>query len=435
MGKQSVLMVQDRALAVFWRRTMSALAFLVPLLIHLAGSTWIALAVPFPSVIDELEHLSFIRAMAVAPSLFPDHSRLLVLKRDLSGFGAEQNYLNHPPPYYLAMAALDRPELGPETSVKHMRLIDVALSTVAIAIILLAGAVALPDAASGLVFGLVLILFPKLPVVSGLINNDDFGLMATAITFAGLLWLLRTENMAAAVLVGLGVALAGWTKLTAAVMLGSAAFICIFMGVRHGRLRSPRLIAAACVVAAAGTIPTLYNLATLGRPLYVNLAVNAIPVDQRPALSFLDYFGLFFQQFAFKWPAFEPGTLLQALTPLVVLVLAGLGIRRSWHSEPVPPPKTPARIVATGFVFALLPSLLIHVVYGYQAFLANGDLTVAQTRYYYALWPGFALALALLFTTLTPRPVRTWAAGIVLLFLSASTVFVFGVVILARGGA
>lgn len=417
------------------RRTINAFALLVPLLIHIAASIWIALAVPFPSVIDELEHLSFIRAMESAPSLFPDHAKLRVLNPDLRSFGADANYLNHPAPYYIAMAALDRPDLGAEKSVMRLRLIDAALSSLALAVILLTGAAALPDAASRLVFGLAVILFPKTPVVAGLITNDNLGLLATAITFAGLLQLLQKENNAGAILLGLGLALAGWTKLTVAVMLGFAAVFCIVIGLRRGSLRTPRLTVIAAVIAALGAIPTLHNLATLGRPLFVSPTHNAIAAGERPVLSFLDYLGIFFQQLALKWPALEPGNIVQMLTPLFVLLLAAWRIRRAWRAAPSAAKAFDAGVVvAAGFVFAVLPSLLVHAIYGYQAFQAIGDFTSAQARYYYPLWPGVALALALLFATTPAGPRRTVATAVVVLLLATSSLLIALIGILAAGG-
>lgn len=393
-----------------------------------------ALNVPFPAPIDELEHLSFIRAMKDDPRIFPDHARLRVLDPDLSAFGAMPNYLNHPSLYYLAMAAIDRPEAGLEVSVRRLRFANTALSAFAMAIMLLAGAAALPDAGSRLAFGILLVLFPKTSILGGLITNDNLGLLATAIVFAGLLRLLRTQDGRGAVLTGLGLALAGWSKFNIAVMLGFSVGFCILLAI----LRPPRLaigkIGLAGAIAAAGIVPTLYNLATLGRPFFVSATHNAVPMAERPELSLLNYFGLFLRQLAAKWPGFEPGNAAQMLVPMVILGLAAIaawrGSRNIFKSGGV----DPSGAVGAGFVLALVPSLLLHAIYGYQAFKAIGDLTTAQTRYYYALWPGIALALAWLFANTAPSRIRVLTVAFVAILMAISSAFFAIPIILAAGG-
>ena len=48
-------------------------------------------------------------------------------------------------------------------------------------------------------------------------------------------------------------------------------------------------------------------------------------------------------------------------------------------------------------------TLAIHISFGWQAFQAIGEMTYAQPRYYYAVWPGMALAAAIAVMALPGR--------------------------------
>lgn len=387
--------------------------------------------VPFPSPIDELQHLSVVRSMAENPRLFPEHAQLKVLKPDLTGFGNEPNYLNHPSPYYFLMSAIAGAGQDSQTQVLRLRLANVALSAIAIAIMLIAGVAVLPDVASRFVFGLALVLFPKMPLVAGMINNDNLGLLAAAIVFAGLLRLFTKGDGWGAVLTGFGLALAGWTKLTAALMLGFVLGFCILIAMWRGQLKL-RVAFAAAGIAILGLIPTMQNFLALGRPLFVSATHNAVPVNERPLLSLMDYVQLFFWQIAAKWPGLEPGNAIQMLIPLLIVLLCAfavlLALRKGSSISPA------AGTLIAGYMLALPASLLVHAFYGYQAFLKTGDLTSAQTRYYYALWPGLALALALLYANAPAGRPRVLGAGMVAVLLLLSSAFVM-IAVNAAGNA
>jgi hypothetical protein len=55
--------------------------------------------------------------------------------------------------------------------------------------------------------------------------------------------------------------------------------------------------------------------------------------------------------------------------------------------------------------------MLLHFWFEWSEWLRDGYLDQAQARYYYALWPGFALALALLWP-LHKGPARTVIASV-----------------------
>ena len=389
--------------AVDSRRSATLLVLALPLLFHLGFSLWLAFTTPFPSPIDELQHISFVQTMASEPKLFPDHSGLVV-EPLTEGEARKPNYLNHPSPYYLALGLAWDAGASVESQVLKLRLINVALAALAMAIMLLAGASALPDIPSRAVFSAALVLFPKTAAAAGLVNNDALVLLATAIVFAGLVRLLRSPHTGAAALLGTGLALAGWTKLTALIMLGTAASLALLVLVwsRPSVGWRPAFVAAA--VAALGAIPTAINLLVTGRIIWTSPTHNAVPLEARPDFSFVQFLLHFFDKLALKWPALEPAAPIQ-LASLAAVLFACLVLCRRFllpvlHKERM----EPLVLVALAFVLALPFSVGVHVIYGWTAFLAIGDLTSAQMRYYGPLWPGIALAMTLLHREiLSPR--------------------------------
>ncbi|MGH7011824.1 MAG: hypothetical protein ACREEX_13405, partial [Caulobacteraceae bacterium] len=65
-------------------RTSSLLVAVPALAWHLFGALLVARLIAFPSTLDEIEHLSFIRWMERAPSLLPHYERMRILAPDLA---------------------------------------------------------------------------------------------------------------------------------------------------------------------------------------------------------------------------------------------------------------------------------------------------------------------------------------------------------------
>lgn len=385
------------------RRTAGLLFILIPLLVHLAVAAIVALRAPFPAPIDELQHLSYVRAMARAPALFPDFAHMAAI-------GGEPNYLNHPSVYYLLLSPLAH---SPEGMVLRLRLANVLLSLAGVAIAMLAASRVLSRGWL-LLFGLVLVAFPKLGIVGGLVNNDNLGLIAAALLFAAVIAAER-ESRWTAVLAAVALALGGWTKLTVLVMLApAAAFAVLLLWRRH----SPRwrgLAVGAAIGLAIGAIPTLHSLMTTGAVIWTSPTHNAVPPGERPVLGFADYAVLFVGQLGEKWGALDSPPVF-ALVGLLAMIAAGAwAVRRQWAKK-----NGPATATAAAFALALVPALAIHLYYGWRAFEAIGDLTSAQSRYYYALWPGFALAATLWLREHWRKPLARAAALVAGLSLLAT---------------
>jgi hypothetical protein len=358
-------------------RVVAALGF------HAACIALVMAAVPFPSAFDELQHLSFIRWSELHPEIFPHYEALRVLTPDLKAWAGE-TWLYHPAPYYLLLGVLDRVA----HSILALRLLNAGLSLGAIAALLLIGFKELKTEGERWVYAAVLIAFPKLAILGGMINNDNLALCVTAI---GLLALIRWRDRSKDWLIALALAAAGWTKLTVLLMVG---FALVFLALQLRRW-SPRAFLWPAAGAALGILPNLVNLARYGAPLWHGMAQYTPPAG-RVHLDFLGYARVFGRALVQGWSALEPSSIPSLMGAAVVLAGGAAFCVVRWRRSPVP----------AALVLATAPTLALHFWFGWQAYLRDGFLYEAQSRYYYVVWPGFALAAAMLWGEWR-GPVRT----------------------------
>jgi hypothetical protein len=401
---------------------------------HIVVACAVALHSYFPSSYDEIAHISFVKAMADAPVLFPHYGSYRLLDgKDLGVWTSEPNYLAHPSLYYLFMAPIWTLSGG---SVLALRLADVALSSAGLALTAAAGARMIETPRTRLLFVLLVFCFPKNPIIGGIVSNDNFVLIAAGLFFWGCASPSRRTVWLCAAL-----ALAGWTKLTALVGLGAAAGVlvlwetleCVPAGWHHrGRNRSitpdrlaaprPRLryepIALALAV-LVGLTPYAVNWMRTGHLLFVPLnSFWTIPVEQRLHLDFMGFVQVFFRRIADKFPAAD--RMMNDAVPLAsVAVIACGALYRKGERK--------ARRVAVSFLAALVIFVPIHLLYAWKTFVSSGQLSDAQPRYYNELWPGFALALALGCAAIDGRrwPIVTTGVVIVSLLPTAVGLLIF----------
>jgi len=405
---------------------------LLALLFHVCGALWTAVSTPFPSKIDELQHFSYMREMAQAPALFPRFERFRIVDNTLDSFTPEANYLNHPSPYYHLMAWIDDAGLAASTRVRLLRVANLTISSIGLTLILWSAVSLLPSLTTFATFAAIFVMFPKLAIVGGLINNDNLGILATGLCFAGLVRVYQGAGYGAGVLLGVGIALAGWTKLPVLMVVGFAliaAELLRISGVRTSR-RSP-VLGIAAAIGATGVIPTLQNYLAYGWPLYIYAGHdhNFVPVADRPALNFIEHGVLFLRQMVLKWPALEPAHWLQiaGLMGVAIAILATATAQFRRRGAPAnahagPSNWNTANQIATAYGLSLVVTMVAHIVFGWRVFQELGDLTSAQPRYYYAVWPGLALGAALAVHLLPHLRLRFYVRVALLLTLAMSTI-------------
>ena len=424
-------MVNDRNALWSWIAAISALTF------HAANGLCAALMIGFPNTLDEPQHLSYIRWMERAPRLFPRYQDLRVLDVRGQHFTTAVNYLNHPSPYYHLMGLFDR-VLGGSTL--DLRFVDLGLSLCAVGLMLWAGYRVLDSWKERAVFAAVLVLFPKLGVIAGLINNDDAALLATGLGFLGLVEWQRRPSPRTALLLGLGVALCGWTKLTVLLMFGFSMLIAEGLRLWSGRKRPGigdySIVCAGFLIAAA---PSLANITAYGRVLY-HAGVYYVRPAQRVPLSAAQYALVFLRNMVVKWSALEPSGNLARLGLYLVLALAAaavvVGVRqmRAGATDDTGPDAGAGWRTGVAMILATAPVLLLHLYFGWRTFVEDGFIAMATDRYYYGVWPGFALGLALLWRTYPGRALKIPTTIITVALLITSSIAASAFIVLVQGG-
>lgn len=355
---------------------------MLPMPVMMAITVWFvvltgfALMIPFPTRIDEHAHYSMIRAMLEHPALFPQYGRYVCVRLDeLTQWSAIPNYINHPSLYYLLFA----PIMALTSDPLPLRVVNVLISTLALAILVVAVHRRFPETqVPPLLFTVMAAGFPKSAIVGGMINNDNLAALAASALFAGLLGMPGQVWWIAA-----GLAIAGWTKLTAFIALAAVAGVWLAIEVFAGRIRL--LDRTVCFVAtgiAIGTIPYLFTFARTGHFVWVSIATWRVPIAQRVHLDFQSFFGRFLDSLVMKWPAAEWGypywiALAGLAAPLALAVLA-VRMRTT-------------RPLGIAYPAGAIVLFAIHLMFGWSSYREMGDLTIMQTRYYGVLWPGFAL--------------------------------------------
>jgi 4-amino-4-deoxy-L-arabinose transferase-like glycosyltransferase len=361
-------------------RALGWLIILTFALVGLAG----ALAYPFPSPFDELQHYSVVRAQFEHPDLFADPRRYMIVDpaAPTHWLGA-RNYINHPALYYILLSPLTLVGDG----VLALRLANLAMATGALALTIAAGWRLLPKRVDRVAFAIIAACFPKAMLLAGMVNNDNLAMLAAAMVFAGLTGMKRGR-----MLIAMGLAIAGWVKLTALISLAALVGIWLLFDRRHLFARQSCLAAAGVFL---GILPFVVMQIQTGTMVPVNADVFGVPPAARPVWGFSDYTQVFLRNFADKWPAGDD-TLPRAVSAALIfmtVILAGVG---AWLS-PVHRRLIVATLAATAVTFAL------HLGFGWHSFQTIGDLSISQTRYYNTLWPGFALGGAVTIGRLKAR--------------------------------
>ncbi len=360
-------------------------------LIHVSSSVFVARKAEFPTNIDERAHYSYVVEMSERPALLPAYEGMRLWDLEAGDWSDERNYLNHPSPYYLFLAAFPR-------DVATLRVVNVVISALAVGLLCIFGLRHLGDPLQHILFASAVTLCPKAQALGGLINNDNLALLAGAVVLWGL---AQPRSSGSALWIGLGFALGALSKLTAGLLLGLVAALAHVRDVASLR---PRYLVVLSVFAALAVAPYLANLVEYGAPLYVNVDYHVVPEARRLALEAPDFAVRFLTLVATTWAAFEPGMLFETATFLALLGLALISRNR-------------LSIYALAAAAAVLA---IHLVFQYRLHLETGHLGGANFRYYLPVWPFLALGAATALDRLPPRLRGPTAFGLMLLLLNAS---------------
>ena len=363
---------------------------------------FVALRYPFPSPFDELAQFSAVRTQFENPDLFADTSHyFLVMKDDPARWTQNTNYMTHPALYYLGLSPLL--QLGHD--VLALRLANALLTVTAMIAMIFAGCRILQDRVERIMFAIFTISFPKTALIGGMVNNDNLALIAASAVFAGL-----TGARGSALFIAGGLALAGWTKLTALIALAIVVGAKTLLDGRAAILRRETVYAIGGMF--VGALPFIVTFAHSGHLFHVNTTVFGLPPEARPAITFMEYVQFFLSEIVRKWPAAESSIspAIGLLLVLIPLLLAALGIARDDR----------VRSVGIAYGIGIAGTLCAHIGFGWHSMQSIGDLTIAQTRYYNVLWPGIALAGAV--ATARFRSMKIVMPAIVVVYLAPTVI-------------
>ncbi|MGA8171335.1 MAG: hypothetical protein WB816_10995 [Methylocystis sp.] len=380
-------MQQEKSIA---RHPSVIVAAILALLWFSAVAFGVAISAHFPTSVDELEHLSFIRSLAADPTFFPKYGTYPTLSDDLTHWTPRINYLAHPPLYYLLMAALP-------VNVLVLRLANLAIALVGTACSIVALAKLAPSPRVAVLATLLIATFFRSMVTAGMINNDNLVVLET-----GLILLTLASTKDRAVFQAVLLAVAGWTKLNAFVALTLIVAIVHLFEIAHERapLLGRKSFALALGV-AIGLAPSGANLLTLHTVVYTPHDFLFVPESARQHLDFPGFVSFFIHRLGAKFPlkenSFDATYLLGLALALAIIAL--------------PLERKRARDLAVAFLGALAIFFAIHLFYAWRSFTSLGSISDAQMRYYNALWPGFAFALAVAVDAMIPFVQGLWASG------------------------
>ena len=385
---------------------------------------------PFPNAYDEQAHFSFALHVLQTGEIIPSFDDLRLIDPAMPGRWTEQgNYLNHPSPYYVLMAAAAAPfELAAADLIRLWRLLNVVLAAVGLALILRLGREAGWSAPAQAAFVALIALNPTLPVLGGIVSNDNLAFLGGALTCLGVFRLLAgARSVGVWMTVAAGVLIASLAKLTALLLCSLLlAFTLARLVATSGLAALGSRRAGLCLCAAAlGLVPYLLLVLEHGSPAPFTAGQAAVlasrlaemPEWQASRLGFWPYVGHFGQSLLVYWPPVTPaGTAQMALLalPAACLGLSLIGVLGALRSAAGGGSDDPtAQFVVCG-ALAMAVMAGIHLEFTFARHQETGWLRGVYPRYYFPLLAVLPAACAWLIER-GARETQPWAAAAVVI--------------------
>jgi hypothetical protein len=400
----------------------------IALVVYFARALAVALVAPFPIPFDEHAHLSYVLHLAAGSPLLPDFDAMRLV--DLADFGSwldQRNHLNHPPGYYWPMALLAQALPPGHAMVLGLRLANVALSTAAVAVTFWIARRAGWSAAAQLSFLALVVFVPILPVLGGIVSNDNLALLGGALGCAGAFVLLQGERgWRPWCLMALGLFLAALAKLTAGLLCGLllAAVLATAIWQRGPAALSRPGLCLLALAAALASWPYLMFWLSHGSPAPTTEGLQAL-LDARLAeaapwqgqrLSPGAYLVHFLTSLLVYWPPNTPSSRLELAllaAPLLTFTFCLAGVALAFRPSRTSP-ADPTRVLVACGALALAGMMLVHFAFAYALHLETGWYRAVHPRYYLPALPILPAAFALLLTHLRSSRGAIWLAGIVI---------------------
>ncbi len=340
---------------------------------------------------DEVAHVSYVAQVQRDGSWWPDLARLRLLDPKTFAPTAKANYLNHPPLYYDALAALGPRLAGAPGAVIVYRLINVVLAALAVGLLMALGLAARLELYA---YCLPLLCIPVLVPLAGAVNNDNAAFLGGAMLLFGVFRFVEGGRAWLALALA-GVIVAGWAKLTGLLLAGGALAMLAAYLLWRGRL-SWREAAGIAVALAVAALPYAVFAIQYGSPAPDTAAQHALLRDgahmagwaDRPRLSLAAYAVAFSGSFLANWmPALSGRSALQyamLIVPLLSVLAAlfgiGVSLRRIGRRR-----ETALDAVTVAGAAAIAATFVLHLLFSYRRHVETGWMMDAYPRYYLPL--------------------------------------------------
>jgi hypothetical protein len=259
-----------------------------------------------------------------------------------------------------------------------------------------------------LVFGVMLATTPTLPILGGIVTNDNLAWLGGVLCCLGAYRLLRDGISGGRLaLLGAGIALASLAKLTAAMLCGMLMItMFVALAARDGcRTLADRRVILVLGLCSLTLLPYLWFWIEYGSPApyteghaaILEQRVAHLPQegDQRHDLP--RYAGHFVLSLLMFWPPTVPRTAIEIallVVPLGCVALGMVGIVMAWR-PPRDRRRSPIEILVLCGTIATAAVMAVHLGFAFGRYLETGWLKGIYPRYYFPLLPLLAAAAAI----------------------------------------
>jgi hypothetical protein len=357
---------------------------------------------------DEFAHISYVAHMQAHPAVSVNLEDLLMLDPVTFMPTTMPNYLNHPVPYYKALAAIGPTVEGNPHSLLTFRLMNVFVVVLGLAVLFAIGLKARLPRFEFLAYMVPLTLVPILPQLAGAVTNDNLAFVGGALAMFGAFNLVSTDRPGWFAAALAGVVLAGWAKFTGLILTGGLVGSIFFYLLVRGRtpLWSLPALAVTFAVAALPYVGFLlqYHSPTpnsTGQLALLNNQVPLLPLGHESPVhyAFPVYVARFVGKFVSGWAptAIPRGPFAYAMlfVPAGTLLCAIAGITAAGRRV-LELRESALDVVVLAAAFAFAATFAAHIGFSYQRNVDFGWLLDAHPRYYFpvvALVPLACLAL------------------------------------------
>jgi hypothetical protein len=378
---------------------------------------------------DEVAHTSYVAYLQSRHTASAYLEDMRMLNPSTFRFTGAANYLNHPSPYYAALAAVGPGiERNPGSLFVH-RLINVGLATLGVAFLLAIGMAARLPRNELYAYVVPLACIPVLAQLAGSVNNDNLAFVGGALAMFAIYNLLASGRSAWLLAALAGVVVASWAKLTGLMLVGG--FVTAAVGYLMLRRRLSFVWAAPVIgTLVVASIPYIlfmmqYDSPTPNTPAQIALLVDGAKVagwDHNARLSLPAYVMTFIFSFVVEWmPSLTSRSAVKtalAVIPASALLCALVGTALAGYRV-VRRTETVFDVVVLAGMAALAVTFVAHIGFSYQRHLATGWMMDAYPRYYLPLIAVVPLACLGLLSSVRPQ-LRT---GLLVMFVSGPIIF------------